>query len=65
MKKYSSKLYTVAFLIIHTARTTNRELNIAWTHWSRPKHVFLAGPVFRPGRAGFKATGPGRAGFKA
>jgi len=31
----------------------------------RPKHVFLAGPVFRPGRAAFEATGPGRAGFKA
>jgi len=34
MKKYSSKLYTVEFLIIHTARTTNK-LNIArrytWT----------------------------------
>jgi len=27
----------------------------------RPKHDFLAGPVFRPGQAAFKATGLGRA----
>jgi len=50
-----------------TIRTIVQLLNETFgaAHWSRPKHVFLAGPVFRPGRAGFKATGPGRAGFKA
>jgi len=51
LKIYGSKVYTVEFLVSHPAGAA---------HWSRPKHVFLAGPVFRPGRAGFKATGPGR-----
>jgi len=50
---YRRKLYRP---IRTSSQVAHRPLNC----WSRPKHLFLAGPVFRPGRAGFKATGPGR-----
>ena len=40
--------------------TYRRKLYIGLYEQVRRLHVFLAGPVFRSGRAGFKATGPGR-----